>query len=275
MELQDLEAHWEEVTSSIEGTQLRTFPGNIDRPASIARWPDDKPFAEFLALAIALGAQPIYLDTAIFDQQALDDLRARVLDGDTLSESPPGTLAVATPVALSSFPELDRFISSARPFLDRIWAVEVQWVWASVVHSYFKVAAWYSALMDKLPELKSQFAQIEIARDAEELSRHDVELERAARSIASGTDFRTSKKTLAAIRRVAAKALPDASLSDLHQIARTALDIYETEILPVEERRLAQKARLLVNDGLSLTKAAAKLGMTTDRLQRLLARYED
>jgi len=272
---EDLDGHWQEIMPAIEATGMRVFPATIDEAQGIARWPQDHLFPAFLDHATQLGVRILYVDRAVFDEDNLTDLRNRVFEEESTPEyraSRPG-MPAAEPT--TSFPELEAFISKSRRYIGRVWAVEVQWLHGPIVHAYLRLAGWYSALLDELPLLKARLSDLEFVRDEDAFKRHEADLETAARALASTSEFRKSKKTLAAIRRLAAKALPDASLSDLSQVTRSALELYETEILPEEERLLAHKARSLLDDGHSLTKAAAELGMTTGRLQRLIARFEE
>jgi hypothetical protein len=272
---EDLDEHWPEIMAAIEAAGMRVFPATIDEAHGIARWPQDHPFSAFLDHATQVGVRILYVDRAVFDEDNLNDLRDRVLAEETTSEYRPIRASMPAAEPTTSFPELEAFISKSRRYIGRVWAIEVQWLHGPIVHSYLKLAKWYSALLDELPSLKARLSDLEFVRDEDAFKRHAADLETAARALSSTSEFRKSKKTLAAIRRLAAKALPEASLSDLSHVTRSALELYETEILPEEERLLALKARSLLDDGHSLTMAAAKLGMTTGRLQRLIARLEE
>jgi DNA-binding phage protein len=72
---------------------------------------------------------------------------------------------------------------------------------------------------------------------------------------------------------VTQKLYPSFDEGEVAQLSYHAWQVYENEILPIKEQELADKARELLAEGQSLTRVASKFGMTSGKLERLLARY--
>ncbi len=73
----------------------------------------------------------------------------------------------------------------------------------------------------------------------------------------------------------ARKAYPNLDERMLRSLLSQAREIYEAQIAPGQERAQVDKAKRLLESGMSLAKVAAQLGMTTGRLERMIARYTD
>lgn len=54
------------------------------------------------------------------------------------------------------------------------------------------------------------------------------------------------------------------------RLARQAQAIYEVDILPAQEREIADRARALMSEGRPRSKTAEEIGISDDRLKRIL-----
>ena len=280
-----LEADWDHITSLIDAVGVPTYPSAINGDTNTADWPNDIPFDDFLALATRLDATLIYAEQSELDEAQLADLEQRVLQASehgSSALSPAISSAGRGPTFNPSvilpppapFPELTAFMRRARACLGRTWGLQVQWVSQGVTHSYTRLADWYEALLDQLPSLSARYAEMEVLQDQQLLEREEAQLEKRARQLATTREFHQSNKTYATQNQLAAKQFPDLSLNERRDLVRVARQIYEVEVLPLLEKELAERARAMLSGGMSLTRTAAKLGVTTGRLERLLARYE-
>lgn len=109
---------------------------------------------------------------------------------------------------------------------------------------------------------------------AELLPKREEELAHRARHLAAMPEFHKARKTYAAQSQLAVKEFADVSPNECRDLVRVARQIYDAEVLPEREQESVHRARSLMEDGLSLTRTAGKLGITAGSLERLLSRYE-
>jgi hypothetical protein len=255
----DLEARWKAFQEAARRRGLRIYPG---LPSGMlqgaAPWGGEPDGGEaFLDLARDLGVGLIYASAQPFDPEKWGrDL------GD-LEDLPPDLRT-----------EAEGLLQEAGQWSGRLESFAAVWTWGGILHFYAEEAPWAADL-----EARKE-ALLEAAREREAAARMEEQavLEDAARRLAEDRDFQEARTQEARIR-LAQRRLPDlrarwpAEDRRWEELVRTALGLYEAEIRPFQEREMAQQARRMLEAGMKKTEAAARLGITRERLDRLLARY--
>ena len=168
--------------------------------------------------------------------------------------------------AISS--EIQHIYAIAEPFLGRTKMFWVQWVYEGIIHIFLKTADWYEDLENSLAHDQ---ATIEAQRE-KQVEQRKAKLQETARALAGNSGFQKARNW-SARNDVAKRLYPNFAEDKIGELAYSAWQIYESEILPMREEALVKEARGLLDSGQSLTRVANNLGMTSGRLERLLARY--
>jgi len=267
-----LENEWHQVSQAIDQSDFRVFPVPIVSENRSVYWPSDRGFRQFLELARSLDKKILYAGKRTFEVTDIEDLlatfsiKATILWPDDENDSD-----VLEP---SIFPERDDyeivdFIHDATLYVGRPFQYSVEWVHDGIVHSHWRLADWYSHLMDEVANLGSIIEQ----RVLEEAKNKEEEMEVIARQVAKDCDFqsRPNKQLRVKLIKVSFPALKP---HEAYHIERSAWSIYREEILPEREKAIVEKADSLLKSGDSLNDIAHKLGMTRGKLQRLIGKYK-
>jgi len=190
----------------------------------------------------------------------------------------------------------EEFRAEAERYAGRLESFTAVWSFEGILHGYQEEAPWVKALqereeaiLERAREQKEAIlerarerkeALLERARKQKEVAKAEERaiLEEAARRLAEDPAFQEAR-TQGARRRLAWRRLPDLAARWPEEdprwddLVREALVLYETEIRPQQEQALVERARRILKAGASLTQAAARLGISRQRLERLLARY--
>jgi hypothetical protein len=213
----------------------------------------------FLSLAKKLGVQLVYLYSGVFDEDAIDEMMAPITD-ETDEETPS--------------PDVEEFSRKLQSYTGRIWTIIVQWVYGNIVHIYLKQAEWYIELSEQADNL-AEVVKLRSEEQAEtRKAQKAASIEKLASSLARVPEFQTAR-LWEAQSSVAKNLYPDTDESDLFTLVRRAQQVYAAEIVPELEKAQVVKARELIASGQSVTKVAAEMGMTANKLQRMIARYKD
>ncbi|MPZ68285.1 MAG: hypothetical protein GEU71_02000 [Actinobacteria bacterium] len=243
-----LEEDWEEVKDAIGQFSFRVFPSHLEiEGIPVAHWPDASKPQEFLALAQESGVSLLYITEDTFDEGHLpvieDDHEGR--DG------------------------LDILYEVGRDHLGDLIFVAVWWVHGGVVHEWSADADWF---LDYQESLEVVLESIEEEADV----RRDRDVNKQAKEIATDPAFQKAR-TPDQREYIARKLFPELGSADqdgfdwtFGRLAREAQAIYEVDILPMQEQGVADKARGLMNEGRPRSKTAEELGISDDKLKRIL-----
>lgn len=227
----------------------------------MAPWMDAPEGAEaFLNLASELGVRVVYAWAIPFDpEEFLEELE--------------------DPIPEDLRTDLERLREEARAYAGRLERFTAVWIHGGLAHSYTEEAEWAAPLRERKEALQEAIRAIEEARRLEAVE----DLERAARRLAEDPAFgeartydaqiRIAQRLFPELKRRWAMEDPLGSRRRWEELVQEARAIYEAEVRPARERALAEEARRLLAAGMKKTEAAARLGVTRERLDRLLGRY--
>jgi len=250
-----LEIEWKQVKELLEKRKFLVFPNRVGFGEKYAVWPEGQGVESFLDLAQSLDVRLIYFSKAEFSFGDIKELVAEFYSDDLEDEE----IASA---------ETNRIEEMTKPFLSKISMFMVQWVYQGVVHVFFRTADWYEALEVDLEE-----HHVDVEEQNERQFKHkQSELQKIAQSLANDSNFQKAHNSDMRFI-VAQKLYPGFDEDEVAELAYLAWQVYENEIMPKKEQELADEARKSLAEGQSLTHTASKLGMTSGRLERLLARY--
>lgn len=256
--LKALEVVSEEAKEELDRKGFKTFPAGLEVQATegvTVRWPTADSPRGFLSFASDLGVEVIYAAEERFDHDDLERLEAGLGEG-----------VEGSPIAKDA----RSLIEGSRGYLDRLYFVGLWWARDGIIHEWSAEAEWHVELEDQMSELAAQ-----LLVESESLRERDTS--GLAERLAKQPEFQRAR-TPDQREYVARKLLPELQLDDgepdsrwtLIKLAREARAIYEVEILPNEEEEYANRARLLMVDGKPRSKAAEQLGISDDRLKRIL-----
>jgi hypothetical protein len=252
---EELDSVWSEVEEQLAQRGCLVFPADIDPgEGPRAYWPDG-PISEFLDLAEQLGAAPIFASAARFEPDDLEDLD-RFL-------------------AQSSSKTAKSLLHQAQQHTGDVYEVQVAFVNGGAFLVWTAIAEWYEEMQARADE---EADSADVVRSAEQSLQEDAWVQALARS----AKFERAK-TLEQRLRVAEQTFPELeqmrSSSDPwfraapRRIVRAAWDLYLEEIQPEQERRIAQQAKALLESGARKYEVAGQLGVSENRLNRILAQY--
>jgi hypothetical protein len=216
-------------------------------------WPPDRTMEEFLDLAASLGVRVIYAEGQRFGEGELGHLRL-----------------LAPPV----IPGAEDFVQEAHCWEARVYWIRLMWMHEGVEHYWEARADWWEQLRHHAAEVQQQGAPVVVAE-------HLAQVHELAQALASNADFQripTVKKRTEAAPRL----LPDllrimrarpGGRRLAEDVAREAWRIYQEELVPAEEEEMARQAEGLIAQGLGKQVTAGRLGISPDRLNRIMARY--
>jgi len=259
--MEDLEERWKAFRTAAAARGLRLYPGVPDRLEPAAIWQGDpESFEDFLDLAGDLGVRMIYALVQPFDPDSfLADFEE--------------------PVPADLLPELEALREEAQAMAARPARFLAAWIHDGMLHVYVREADWASALHERREALRQRLDAMMEAEEAEAME----SLETAARHLAESPEFQQAR-TYDAQLRIAQRLFPELKrqwgledpLRARHrwmELVREARAIYEAEIRPRQERQLAEEADRMMREGMKKTEVARRLGISRERLDRLLARW--
>ncbi len=252
----DLEARWKDFQTAVAARGLRIYPGLPRGSDQGVFWQGDpEGFEDFLDLAQAVGARMVYALAERWDPEGfLEDLVERPLPEDLR-------------------PQMNALAAEAQARAGELSGFIAAWIHEGQVHVYMAEAAWATDLRERKEVLLETLDRMVEAEKAEEAEA----LEAIAQKLAENREFQQARSYETRIR-IAQRLFPELRERWLDhgqwwELVREARAIYEAEILPRQEQRMAEEAARLLASGLSKTEAAARLGISRERLDRLLQRY--
>jgi hypothetical protein len=252
---EELDSIWSEVEEQLTQRGWLVFPADLD-PGNGPRafWPDG-PVSEFLDLAEKLGAAPIFACAARFEPEDVEDL-ARFL-GLTSSET------------------ANALLLQAQQHVGDVYEIQVAFTHGGTPLIWVGSADWHEDIQARADE---EAGSAEVVRSAER-SLHEEDWIHA---LSQSVKFEHAK-TLDQRLRVAEQSFPELEQMRSHpdpwvratplRIVRAAWDLYLEEIQPELERGIAQQANTLLQRGARKYEVAGRLGVSENKLNRILAQY--
>ena len=252
---EELDSVWSELEDQLAQRGCVVFPAEID-PGDGPRafWPDG-PVSEFLDLAGRLEAAPIFAYAGRFELDDIDDLDRYLTHSSSQTAS--------------------AILLQAQQHTGDVYEVQVAFVHDGAFMVWSAVAGWFEELQAQAEE---EADSAEVVRSAEQSLQEDAWIQGLARS----TKFERAK-TLDQRLRVAEQTIPELEQMRSHsdpwvraarlRIVRAAWDLYLEEIQPEQERCIAEQANTLLVSGARKYQVAAQLGVSENRLNRILAQY--
>lgn len=252
---EELDSVWREVEEELSQRGLTVFPSNLN-PAEGAQafWPEG-PFSEFFDLADRLGKSLVFATVARFEPEDVEDLAAR-LDASTSKTT-------------------EALFLTAEQHVGDVCEIQVALSHEGVSLVWLSTACWYE---DLLAQADEEAANAEVVLSAERSLQEDDWI----RTLAAHPRFALAK-TMDQRIRVAEQIVPQLEQMSVNpdpwarmtpgRVVRAAWDLYQEEIQPEQERSMANEASALLQSGARKYEVAGRLGITGNKLNRILARY--
>jgi len=264
----NLDALWEKLLAHMAERFLvypvvpssNSYPSTPQTSLSFGRnlitmqWPPDRSPEDFLDFAAELGVRVVYPAVQRFGDAELNHL------------------SLLVPALI---PGADEFLRKAgERWNGHVWSIRLTWVYGGVEHYWTVRADWYEELCQEAVALQQRGAPAVIAE-------HMALVHELAQALAADPEFQripTIKKRIEAAPRLSPELLRimHSGSGGYHlaeDVAREAWRIYQDELIPAEEKELAKRAEELLSQGHSKQVIAGRLGISPNRLTRILARY--
>lgn len=262
----DLDRRWSELRDRIGDSFTLFEAASVDwGKGPVAWWPDADDVDGFLAVAAVAGARLVYARTRELDEPALGALEATAARH---GEPHPGMASV---------------LVEGEVFLGRTAAVELGWVADGMSHVLVLEAEWYRRMRDELREL-AVVRSLGIEARRLLMSQRLERVPEWAEQVAGEEDFHRTR-SFAEREEVVCRIVPELGAAReaeepgawtvIAEVAREAWRIFEEEIRPRQERDMAQIAHSLLMSGLKKYEVAARMGVTKEKLNRLIARHPE
>jgi hypothetical protein len=260
----DIDRMFEKLVAEARGLPIVVLHG-LPQVNSVWLWTGEPGAeAEYIDIARQTGARILYSHIEVFDFKT--EVRIQVLGSDIdfqEDEGEPQQVAAA-------YRALDDWSGRSG---ETAW-FRFRFLVDGIAHDLHVFPEWFDKFMAAvdgyIPKLESewteqeaesrQFAMAEQKREAEELARS----ERYAKA-----------KNESQRRYVAEEMFPSKDRWEIDQLAELAALVYWDKVEPERERALALKADELYEGGLSMVEVAARLGVSKDRLNRVLAMADE
>jgi hypothetical protein len=263
---EDLENFWTDLEPSLRKRFLVFTPWDMTWDDPVVTWDPEEGLDEFLDLAQRLGVPIVYVSVSRFNEEALSELQSRLLD----PEGP--------------HPQTGAILTRAEQYLDRISSIEVGWMFQGVGHFCEVVATWSQDLETSIAN-EQEFDAMELAAERLMLDEQLAYVPEWARKVAQLPEFQQAR-TMYQRTDMVPQLLPELDEVTSHyrhgewilrrlsrDIAREAFRIYEYEVLPGKELEQAAQAHELLGRGLRKYEVAGRLGISKERLNRLISKY--
>lgn len=213
--------------------------------------------ASFVALSKALGVKVLYVNWIVFGQKELDEAIIEDVGEDSVTRETDPSISEHN----KSVKELERYVGSTA-------SVRAGFFLDGVFHVFQQETTWYE-------EFGKLLASIEESEDDAGDDQESKLSERAqfwADKLAHEPPFGRAKSS--GPRKYLLSKLAGKELEQLpvKAILAQAENIYEVDVRPSEEQRLAEEVRQLKEKGLSLAAIAGRTGVSRERVSMLLAK---
>lgn len=252
---EELDSVWTEVEDQLTHRELLVFPSNL-LPAEgpQAFWPEG-PISDFLDLTERLGTTLVFASAVRFEPEDVEELAAHFeASSSTTSEA---------------------LLEEAQQRIGNVCEIHVGIAHAGISLIWFTTACWYEDILARADE---EADGAEVVLSAERSLREDEWI----RALAANPKFERAR-TLEQRLRVAEQFIPELEQMGSHpypwarttglRVVRAAWDLYVEDIQPGEEQSLARQAAVLLESGARKYEVAGRLGISDNKLNRILARY--
>ena len=256
--LDRLEPLWSKARAEIGRRGFALFPAPLDPGnGAFAYWPEGGSVVEFLDVAKRLSVSVIHAHAEHLDRSYVDELSDRLanVQGDAA----------------------EAVLRDAEKSVGDIHTVGLAYSHGGATLLWIAEAKWYTEL-----ELRAQVEE-ENARDVDQAGRNFRE-DGWVRALARNTEFEKARSNEQRLG-IAFRLLPELEQmsNDLDprtrlaadRIVRAAWDLYEAEIRPEQEQKIARTARKALEEGIPKHEVAGGYGMGVSKLNRILAQYGD
>jgi hypothetical protein len=149
-------------------------------------------------------------------------------------------------------------------FVGKLMEVEVAWPYQGFLHVFSREPEWYQEFEEK------EQAEKELKDEGSQAAWREIAL-----SLAQHPEYAQAKGGRAGRMYIARKLHPELDSYKLGNLVDDAWILFTNEILPAQERAMASKARELLKVTWSRREVARELGITTNKMDRLLADYPE
>ena len=263
---EDLDSLWEELEPNLASRFHLFLPTDVAWDERVVTWDADRGLDEFVGLAESLGVPVLYVSVTRFSDETLSELQRRLLH-------PAGP-----------HPEAAAILARAETFQDRIAALEIGWMFQGVGHFCEIEAEWYRDL-EALIEDEQESDAMALAAERLLLDEQLRLVPEWGNRVAQVTRFQQAR-SMSQRLEIVPEVVPEIEESTRHyrhgawiarrlvrDVARRAMQIYEFEMRPAQEKELAREAHELLSTGMKKYEVAARIGISKERLNRLIVRY--
>jgi len=254
---EELDSVWDEVEDELAQRSLTVFPADLD-PGDGPRafWPDG-PVSEFLDFVERLRAPLIFSCALRFEPDDADDLAQRL-----------------APASSGSARDLQM---EAERHIGDVYEIQLALAHGGATLLWIATAGWHEDLQARAEEEADSAA---VVSSAERSLQEDAWIQTLARNVRF-----EHARTLDQRLRIAERVVPELEPMRTHpdpwvratprRIVRAAWDLYVELIQPEQDRSLARDAMALLASGARKYQVAGRLGISEDKLNRIVARYQD
>ncbi len=263
---EDLDQLWNDLEARLSSRFLLFPPAAISWEEPVVEWDAEEGLDGFLELAESLGVPILYVTVNRFSEDSISELQDRLLHP---GGPHPGTAAI---------------LSRAEEHLDRIASIEIGWMFQGVGHFCTVEAAWKLDLEAEIAD-EEDYDAMELAAERLLLEEQRQLIPEWARRVAQIPQFQQSR-TMSQRAELVPQLIPEIGDITGHyrhgewiarrliqEVTREALRVFTYEVRPAQEAELARQSHELLTAGLRKYEVAARLGLSRERLNRLIARY--
>ncbi len=252
MKKDDLLRAKESLLDSIEKQGLETFYGAYpsDSIPEINWDPETEPDpAKFIALAKTLGVKILYVSWVVFGQDDLDEAVIDDLENDD-----------------SSVSEHNESVRKFERYIGCVASVRAGFFFDRVFHVFHQETDWHE-----------EFGELIASETSEDESESALSEEDQAWAdkLAHHPEFGRTKGWGPRKYLLAKIVGKDLGQLPVNEILSQAENIFEVDIRPIEEQRLAKEIWQLKQEGMSLVAIAGRTGLSRDRVSMLLAKLQE
>jgi len=231
----NLEQWWGSLEEYLRDRHMFLIPVRSSPSKGGVDWPVNRSLSDYFRVAEDVGARIVYSLETYLDEDILNRL-----NDDKISTK-----------------------------IGRLMQIELWWIFNSVRHHCIVLADWY------VPTLLAAIDEKE-ARERGEREAHasvQADFPSMALRLASLPQFGAARGGAAGRQRIARAEFPDLPDTFVYRLEREAWAIYGSQVLPERERDIALRAAKMLATGVTLTTVARRIGVSRDRLARILAEH--
>lgn len=265
--IQDIDSFFEAMRTAANSTSLLLVHGV---PHSTADWSWDGEMGdetEFISIAAHANASLLYFDIETFDLESL--VSAQIIGSELVSEYEDDYLETASPIIKAVLRKFDHWVERDGQSSMLI----LQFVANGVCHQFVQSPDWFDRFVEEISQHIDVLEESSRVESESETQQSDATKKIRAEELARSDRYARAKND-AQRRYITKEMFPNEDESSLYSLLELAALIYWDEVEPERETKMVQQAASLMQSGVTVTNIAAQLGMTKDRVNRLLATAE-